>query len=149
IALSEGHTTAEGLDRDGKPVDIAQREWSYLNLYENDGHDSLRYCAYDRFDAFTSVKLKRDDLLRLWPRPSGSIRDETACKDWLVEQMRTSPLVRPKSKERFWIDDVKPRFPSLAKRQFVRAWAAAIADAPAPDRGRAGPTTKRTDRSTN
>jgi hypothetical protein len=66
-ALLDGHLVAEARDQDGRPTDIPAREWSYLNLFEDGKRDALKYDALDRREPFTEVKLKRDDLLRLWP----------------------------------------------------------------------------------
>ena len=67
-ALSEGRMVAEALNSEGKPVDIPEREWSYL-LWVEGGHTGclISNNASDQKDAYSDVKLKRDDLLRLWP----------------------------------------------------------------------------------
>ena len=66
-ALSEGQLVAEALDDHGKPVDIPQREWSYLKLFEDGKRDVLKYEPLDRNEPFTNLKLKRDDVRSLWP----------------------------------------------------------------------------------
>jgi hypothetical protein len=66
-ALSEGSMVAEAFNGEGKPVGIPEREWSYLVWVESGDAGCLRYNASDRKDAYYDVKLKRDDLLRLWP----------------------------------------------------------------------------------
>jgi hypothetical protein len=65
-ALSEGHLTAEALDARGRPVDISNREWSYLQIFEESQRDVLKYQATDAEQAFTDVRFKRDELLLLW-----------------------------------------------------------------------------------
>ena len=67
-ALSDGELVAEGLDGGGQPVDIPQREWAYLKLFEEGDRDTLKYNALDPQAAFSEVKLKREDLLRVWPK---------------------------------------------------------------------------------
>jgi hypothetical protein len=76
------------------------------------------------------------------------MQTETACKKWLVKQIQKSPGVRTKPKDRFWNDDVRKLFPSLAERQFLRAWNDAIKEAEAPNWRKAGPT-KRSDHRTS
>jgi hypothetical protein len=66
-ALSEGLLVAEALDTMGKPIEIPDREWSYLKLYEERGVDALKHDALDSLPAFTAIKLKREGLLTLWP----------------------------------------------------------------------------------
>jgi hypothetical protein len=69
-ALERGSLVAEALNDEGRPVDIPQREWSFLKLYEEGKRDVLKYNALDRKEAFTQVKLKRDAILDLWPMAS-------------------------------------------------------------------------------
>jgi hypothetical protein len=66
-AFSENWLVAEALDEQRRPIDIPAREWSYLKLFEDGKRDVLRYDALDRREPFADVKLKRNDLLRLWP----------------------------------------------------------------------------------
>src|SRR5215470_6868172 len=58
-ALSEGRLTAEGMDISGKPVDIPEREWPYLQLFEECERDALKYDALGRFEPFKRVHLRR------------------------------------------------------------------------------------------
>jgi hypothetical protein len=67
-ALAAGHLHAVAKDRTGNVVDIPQRKWPYLHLFEEQESDVLKYDALDATPAFTDVKLKRDDLKRLWKR---------------------------------------------------------------------------------
>ena len=90
-ALSDGHLVAEALSRDGKPVDIPEREWSYLKLFEDGKRDVLRYDVLDRDDPFTAVKLKRDDLLRLWPERT----QREAMPVGVVEPFMLEPMTSP------------------------------------------------------
>jgi hypothetical protein len=90
-ALSDGHLVAEALSRDGKPVDIPQREWSYLKLFEDGKRDVLRYEVLDRDEPFTEVKLKRDDLLRLWPDRT----QREAIPLGVVEPFMLEPMTSP------------------------------------------------------
>src|SRR5262249_26890884 len=66
-ALSDSHLAAEALNEGGRPVDIPAREWSHLKLFQDGERDVLRYDPLDRRDPFTEVKLRRDDLITLWP----------------------------------------------------------------------------------
>jgi hypothetical protein len=66
-ALSDGLLVAEGKNDQGRPVDIPEREWSFLKLFEDGKRDALKYDPLDTREPFTNVRLKRDDLLRLWP----------------------------------------------------------------------------------
>jgi hypothetical protein len=66
-ALSDSRLIAEGLDVNGKPVQIPEREWPYLKLFEEGKRDALKYDVLDRQQPYAQVKLRRDDLLRLWP----------------------------------------------------------------------------------
>jgi hypothetical protein len=93
-ALSDGHLVAEALSRDGLPVDIPQREWSYLKLFEDGKRDVLRYDVLDRGEPFTEVKLRRDDLLRLWPESSQRAAIPTDGTH-LVEPFMLEPMANP------------------------------------------------------
>lgn len=66
-ALSESRVSAEALDTNERPVEIPDHEWSYLRLFQENGNDVLKYRSFDADCAFSDVKLKRDELLRLWP----------------------------------------------------------------------------------
>lgn len=92
-SLSQGDLTAEALNERDRPVDIPAREWSYLKLFEDGKRDVLKYDALDRATPFTKVKLKRDDLLRLWPevRDAALVVDEAA--NWQIEPQMLQPLL--------------------------------------------------------
>ena len=90
-ALSDGHLVAEALSRDGKPVEIPEREWSYLKLFEDGKRDVLKYEVLDRDSPFIEVKLKRDDLLRLWPEKA----QREAIPVGAVEPFMLEPMTSP------------------------------------------------------
>ena len=92
-ALSDEHLVAEGLDIEDRPTDIPSREWSYLKLYEDGKKDVLRYDASDRREPFKNVKLRRDDLLRLWP-PVPKQADFNPGSGFIEEEM-LEPMRRP------------------------------------------------------
>jgi hypothetical protein len=146
-ALEEGQLVAEGMDATGKPVDIPEREWPYLRLFEERERDALKYHALDRYERYTRVHLKRSDLLRLWPEPRSTIKAEHDCYEWLVPQMRESPDRKPQSRKRFW-SDAKRKFPGLAQRQFGRAWERAIRKSGAIRWSRAGRVPTKSNRRT-
>jgi hypothetical protein len=50
---------------------------------------------------------------------------ESNCRKWLADQMRASPLEKPKPKSTFR-DEALSLFPKLGKRAFDRAWDSAI-----------------------
>lgn len=79
-ALGAGRLVAVAKDDQGKVVDIPQREWPYLQLFEEQQQDVLKHDALDREAAFTEVKLKRDDLRRIWP--------EFLIKSYMIEPMK-------------------------------------------------------------
>jgi hypothetical protein len=80
-ALAAGHLVAVAKDCNGKVVDIPQREWPYLHLFEEQEQDVLKHDPLDREAAFTDVKLKRDDLKKLWP-------------EFLIETHMIEPMTR-------------------------------------------------------
>jgi hypothetical protein len=92
-ALSEGHLTAVARNEEGRPTDVPAREWLFLKLFEENDRDALKYEALDRRVPFTEVALKRDDVLRLWPRPVPAVERET----WPIEPYMLEPVHRPGS----------------------------------------------------
>jgi hypothetical protein len=66
-ALSEGRLTAVGVNEAGRPVDIPERDWPYLKIYEEREADVLKFAALDPAAAYGNVSFKREDVLRLWP----------------------------------------------------------------------------------
>jgi len=67
--------------------------------------------------SWTHLQVRKSAILDRWAKPSGHMQTEGACREWLIEQMQKSRSARPKSKNKFWSDDVRSRFPSLARRQ--------------------------------
>lgn len=47
-ALSEGHIVAEAKDSLGKPVDIPERDWSYLKRFQENNEDVFKFESLDR-----------------------------------------------------------------------------------------------------
>jgi len=80
-ALAAGHLHAVARDRTGNVTEIPQREWPYLRLFEEQECDVLKYDPLDATPAFTDVKLKRDDLQRLW-------------QEFLVQTYMIEPMTR-------------------------------------------------------
>lgn len=95
-ALSEGALTAIALDKERKPIDVPQRDWSYLALYEERDRDVLKYAALDGEEAYVDVKLQRDDLMRLWPRVPNEIPAEEAT-DSPIDASMLRPILDPGS----------------------------------------------------
>jgi len=81
-ALSAGHLVAIGKDDEGRVVDIPQREWPYLHLFEEQESDVLKREASDRSPAFTEIKFWKSDLQRLWP-------------EFLVQSYMIKPMTLP------------------------------------------------------
>jgi hypothetical protein len=86
---------------------------------------------------WTHLQVKRDQLLKFWPKPSASAKAKLECKRWLMEQMRQSPLERTKPKNEYKKEAIK-RFSKLTERQFVAAWGDAIEESCTPNWGKAG-----------
>ena len=78
-ALSAGHLVAIGKDDAGRVVDIPQREWPYLHLFEEQESDVLKRDALGARPAFTEIKLWKSDLQRLWP--------EFLVQSYMIEPM--------------------------------------------------------------
>ena len=93
-ALSEGRLVAEGFDENGRPVDIPEREWAYLKLFEERKRDALKYDALDRREPYTRVSLKRDDVLRLWPR-TATYQSADEYSTWRIEPDMLKPIADP------------------------------------------------------
>lgn len=66
--LSEGRLIAEGFNREGLLVEIPAREWAHVQSFEEQGRGVLKYGPIDDPPAFTEVRIRRDDLVNLWPR---------------------------------------------------------------------------------
>jgi len=147
-ALSESRLVAEGLNRDGVPVDIPAREWSYLKLFEDGRRDVLKYDALDRLQPYTDVKLRREQLMAEWPAPAATVKAQQDCYRWLLDQMRRSLTRRPKPKGAFW-RDAQQKFKPIARRQFIRAWDNAIKDSGAASWSKPGRLANKSNRSTS
>ena len=78
-ALAAGYLVAVAKDRAGNVVEIPQREWPYLHLFEEQERDVLKHDALDAPAAFTDIKLKRNDLQRLW--------EEFLVQPYMIEPM--------------------------------------------------------------
>jgi hypothetical protein len=91
-ALGDERLAAAALDSNGRPVEVPAREWSYLKLFEDGKRDVLKYDAHDRGCPYTGVKLKRDDLLRLWPATPPAQAQPTSH---VVEPQMLEPVTKP------------------------------------------------------
>ena len=141
-ALSESRLKAEGFDKSGAVVEIAAREWTHLKLFEESNHDAFKYDALDNEQPYTKLRLKRQDVLDIWPREGGVAKSEHDCRRWLVAIMRESPDERPKPKRQFQTE-AQRKFRNLSERQFLRAWDTAVEEAPATNWSKRGrPKTK-------
>jgi hypothetical protein len=76
------------------------------------------------------LQVRREHVLKFWPRPSATAKSQVDCRRWLVTIMRESPRVRPKPKLEYQKEAMR-KFPALSVRQFQRAWDAAIEEATA------------------
>jgi hypothetical protein len=81
-ALAAGNLVAIGKDDARRVVDIPQREWPYLHLFEEQESDVLKRDALDATPAFTEIKLWKSDLQRLWP-------------EFLVQSYMIEPMMQP------------------------------------------------------
>jgi hypothetical protein len=97
---------------------------------------------------WTHLQVKRDQLLKLCPKPSASARAKLECKRWLMEQMWQSPLERPKPKTEYKREALK-RFPKLTARQFLSAWDWAIEESGAANWARPGRPRQKSNRCSN
>jgi hypothetical protein len=73
---------------------------------------------------WTHLQVRRQHVLRLWPKPDSKSRSEVSCRRWLAELMRESPE-RPKPKADF-LKEAKRKFRPMSNRQFYKAWDSAI-----------------------
>jgi hypothetical protein len=113
-----------------------------LKLFEERNQDVLKYEPLDRDEPYRKVRLRRDDLLAIWPREGGVAKSERDCRRWLVDLMRESPDERPKPKRQFQTE-AQRKFRKLSVRQFLRAWDAAVEETAATEWSKAGrPKTK-------
>jgi hypothetical protein len=80
-ALAAGRITAIARDANGDVVDIPQREWPYLLLFEEQESDVLKRDALDPVAAFSEIMNRRDDLKKIW-------------EEYLVEAYMIEPMMR-------------------------------------------------------
>ena len=140
-ALSESRLKAEGFDKSGAVVEIPAREWAHLILFQECDRDSFKYDALDDEQPYTKLRLKRQDVLDIWPREGGVAKSERDCRRWLIALMRESDE-RPKPKQQFQTE-AQRKFRNLSERQFLRAWDTAVEEAPATNWSKRGrPKTK-------
>jgi len=78
-ALAAGHLGAIAKDDAGRVVEVPQREWPYLKLFEEQESDVLKHNALDATPAFTEIKFWRKDLQRLW--------EEFLVQPYMIEPM--------------------------------------------------------------
>jgi len=97
---------------------------------------------------WTHLQVSKADVLRRWPQPSTSAKAYGQCRNWLVEAMRNSPEIRPKSKGAFLTEALR-KFRTLSKRQFERAWHDAMRETGALGWAKPGPPSARSDHRTN
>jgi len=73
--LAEGHFTAAGINQYGQLVDIAAREWAYLECAANsDGSDFLVF-AHDRLTrAYSDITVPARHVRDCWPGPTNKLR---------------------------------------------------------------------------
>jgi hypothetical protein len=145
-ALSEDRLIAEGVDADGKVVQIPSRAWAHLRLFNDSGREPLRY-VHSRTEPFTAVTLRRSDLLRLWPEPPVTAKTATACREWLIREMRASPAASPRSKADFF-QDAKQKF-AISRSVFDSSWKMAIEKTEAKAWSAAGRRSKKSNRKAN
>jgi hypothetical protein len=80
-ALAAGQIVAIAKNAAGHVVDIPQREWPYLKLFEEQERDVLKHDALDREPAFSEINIPRDGLKEIWP-------------ELLVEPYMIEPMMR-------------------------------------------------------
>jgi hypothetical protein len=80
-ALAAGQITAIAKDATGQVVQIPQREWPYLQLFEEAEADVLKHDALDHTPTFSEIKLPRERLKQVW-------------QEFLVEPYMIEPMMR-------------------------------------------------------
>ena len=80
-ALAAGRIKAIAKDAAGNVVDIPQREWPYLQLFEENERDVLKRGVLDP-PAFSEIKFERSVLKEVWV-------------EFLVEPYMIEPMMRP------------------------------------------------------
>jgi hypothetical protein len=77
--------------------------------------------------SWTHLQVRKDHVLSRWPKRGSGVQPERKCQRWLEAQMQRSPHSSPKPRKDFLAEATK-MFPSLAGRQFDRAWGNAIVE---------------------
>jgi hypothetical protein len=77
--LAAGQIIASAKNAFGQVVDIPQREWPYLRLFEERERDVLKYDPLDKEPAFTEINLPRDRLKVIW--------QESPIEPYMIEPM--------------------------------------------------------------
>jgi hypothetical protein len=96
--LAAGRIKAIAKDAAGNAVDIPQRQWPYLQLFEDGQADVLKYADLDRAE-FSEIKLPRETLKQLWPELSEANARETARDEVLAPGKSTSPALQQQIRE--------------------------------------------------
>jgi hypothetical protein len=119
-------------------------ESTHICCYFPTGEDEWKNGFDDRFFAqgnlnarWTHLQVRREHVLKLWPKPDTKSKSQVDCRRWLVAQMRESPEARPKPKLEFQ-KEAQKKFRPLAARQFQKAWDAAIEESGATGWAKAG-----------
>jgi hypothetical protein len=86
---------------------------------------------------WTHLQVRKSQILDRWQKPQAKVLVERDCCRWLVEQMRASPNRKTKSRNAL-MGEARRIYPSLAVRQFRRAWDRAIAESGAYQWAKAG-----------
>jgi hypothetical protein len=118
------------------PSHIACTTYFDEELWSRDFNDQLYITGQPR-PAWTHLQLRKNELLKRWPRPEPTVKAQQDCYGWLLEQMQVSPTSKPQSREVFW-SEAKQKFRRISKRQFGRAWDKAIVDSGAHSWAKAG-----------
>ena len=134
-ALSAGEVSVYANTKgDPVPRELPAETWSVYHLVvvaENGLVQILPLNQGGDEQHLLNLRVKRDDVLRMWPDPSvpPTVRPttkaaESQCRRWLIEMMEkdhTQP--RPKAIVR---EEALLKFRTLSKRGFDRAWDAAV-----------------------
>ena len=149
--LCVGCLAAEGVPAAGRmtvaiPPSIWQCDGVCIDL-ENGDLLEVDLRAEDLRPLFTGLILRKGEPIHriseldlVEPRPAGDQNTQKgitnvvtkttsrdACRKWLIDLMRVSPTVRPKSKAVYW-GEAQPKWPnSLSQRAFNGAWDEAVA----------------------
>jgi hypothetical protein len=92
--------------------------------WKGDGGDKF-FAAGSARPKWKLLKVRRANVLTLWPKPTRNEMAPLECEHWLSEKMIESPARQPKSKTAFF-KEARQKFRGLSRRQFEMAWDAAI-----------------------